>query len=108
VLTANAQDWDPQQQVENLGPDEPRCAMAYLAWIASELVPQPAFRRETSYRRSLNRTRVGIVGCRECWPGVLAGSVGWALYTLSAALHSVTPAGRGSVDPTDQLPDCSA
>src|SRR6266436_4184888 len=33
--------------------------MAYLAWIASELVPQPAFRRELSYRRGLNPARVG-------------------------------------------------
>src|SRR5580704_6975815 len=28
--------------------------MAYLAWIASEVVPQPAFRRGALYRRSLN------------------------------------------------------
>src|SRR6267143_1908494 len=66
VLTTNAQDWDSQQQVKNLGPDEPRCAMAYLAWIASELVPQPAFRREPSYRRSLNPTSV-----RSFWKSLL-------------------------------------
>ena len=34
--------------------------MARLAWIASELGSATGFPKETSYRRSLNPTRVGI------------------------------------------------
>jgi len=72
--------------------EEPSCAMARLAWIASE----GRFRNRLSegkqwYRRSPNPTRVG--------------NDGWTLRTLFATPR-VTPAWRHSVHRTDQLPSC--
>ncbi len=66
-----------EQEVEKSNMKEPM-AMARLASLGSRQrsVPQPAFRRKPSYRKSSHPTTIR--------------SVGGTLRTLSATLHAVT------------------
>ena len=64
-----------EQEVEKSNMKEPM-AMARLAWIASELVPQSDFPKEPIIPQKPPPTRIR--------------SVGGTLRTLSATLHSVT------------------